>query len=380
MKLTNTLRNIKKKFSSYSPSVEVLISKENLLHNLNVYRKLCRNRSLAPVLKSNAYGHGLVEIARILEKEDKAFFVIDSLYEAMVLRDKGIKSPLLIIGYTSPENINNCKLSNVSFTITSLDQLCLVSKLINNRRTIHLKIDTGMHRQGILPNQIDEATDIIRSSKLLHLGGVCSHLADADNTDQTFTQLQIRVWEETIRSIKSNFSDIQYFHILATAGASQPENITNNVLRLGIGLYGIDLGTKDAIGLRPVLQMQSVISSIKAIRPEEYVGYGITYKTTRKTRIATIPVGYFEGVNRKLSNQGMVKIGDIFCPIIGRVSMNITTIDISNVPDMILGDKVIVISNNKNDPNSIINIAKMCDVIPYEILVQIPQHLRRTII
>ena len=380
MKLTNTLRNIKKKFSSYSPSVEVLISKENLLHNLNVYRKLCRNRSLAPVLKSNAYGHGLVEIARILEKEDKAFFVIDSLYEAMVLRDKGIKSPLLIIGYTSPENINNCKLSNVSFTITSLDQLHLVSKLITNRKTIHLKIDTGMHRQGILPNQIDEATDIIKSSKLLHLDGVCSHLADADNTDQTFTQLQIRVWEETIRSIKSNFPDIKYFHILATAGASQPENITNNVLRLGIGLYGIDLGTKDAIGLRPVLQMQSVISSIKAIRPEEYVGYGITYKTTRKTRIATIPVGYFEGVNRKLSNQGMVKIGDIFCPIIGRVSMNITTIDVSNVPDMILGDKVIVISNNKNDPNSIINIAKMCDVIPYEILVQIPQHLRRTII
>ena len=380
MKLTNTLRNIKKKFSSYSPSVEVLISKENLLHNLNVYRKLCRNRSLAPVLKSNAYGHGLVEIARILEKEDKAFFVIDSLYEAMVLRDKGIKSPLLIIGYTSPENINNCKLSNVSFTITSLDQLHLVSKLITNRKTIHLKIDTGMHRQGILPNQIDEATDIIKSSKLLHLDGVCSHLADADNTDQTFTQLQIRVWEETIRSIKSNFSDIQYFHILATAGASQPENITNNVLRLGIGLYGIDLGTKDAIGLRPVLQMQSVISSIKAIRPEEYVGYGITYKTTHKTRIATIPVGYFEGVNRKLSNQGMVKIGDIFCPIIGRVSMNITTIDVSNVPDMILGDKVIVISNNKNDPNSIVTIAKMCDVIPYEILVQIPQHLRRTII
>ena len=129
-----------------------------------------------------------------------------------------------------------------------------------------------------------------------------------------------------------------------------------------------------------MLQMQSDISSIKAIRPEEYVGYGITYKTTRKTRIATIPVGYFEGVNRKLSNQGMVKIGDIFCPIIGRVSMNITTIDVSNVPDMILGDKVIVISNNKNDPNSIVTIAKMCDVIPYEILVQIPQHLRRTII
>jgi alanine racemase len=380
MKLVNTLRNIKKKFSSYSPSVEVLISRENLLHNLNAYKKSCRNRLLAPVLKSNAYGHGLVEIARILEKEDKAFFVIDSLYEAMVLRDKGIKSPLLIIGYTSPENINNCKLSDVSFTITSLDQLCLVSKLITNKKTIHLKIDTGMHRQGILPNQIDEATDIIRSSKLLHLDGVCSHLADADDTDQAFTQLQIRVWEEAIKDIKSNFPDIRYLHILATAGASQPENIINNVLRLGIGLYGIDLGTKDAIRLRPVLQMQSVISSVKTIQPKEYVGYGMTYRTTNETKIGTIPVGYFEGVNRKLSNQGLIKVRNIFCPIIGRVSMNITIIDVSNVPDVMLGDKVIVISNGKKDPNSIINIAKMCGVIQYEILVQIPQHLRRTII
>jgi len=380
MKLVNTLRNVKKKFSSYSPSVEVLISRENLLHNLNVYRKLCRNRLLAPVLKSNAYGHGLVEIARILEKEDKAFFVIDSLYEAMVLRDKGVKSPLLIIGYTSPENINNCKLSNVSFTITSLDQLCLVSELITNRKTIHLKIDTGMHRQGILPNQIDGATDIIRSNKLLHLDGICSHLADADSMNQAFTRLQISVWEEAIKNIKSNFSDIKYFHVLATAGANQPENITNNVLRLGIGLYGIDPETEDKIGLKPVLQMQSVISSVKTIQPREYVGYGMTYKATHEIKIATIPVGYFEGINRKLSNQGMVKIRDILCPIIGKVSMNITTVDVSNVPDIILGDKVTVISNSKKDPNSIINIAKMCGVIPYEILVQIPQHLRRIVI
>ena len=126
--------------------------------------------------------------------------------------------------------------------------------------------------------------------------------------------------------------------------------------------------------------MQSVISSVKTIQPREYVGYGMTYKATHEIKIATIPVGYFEGINRKLSNQGMVKIRDILCPIIGKVSMNITTVDVSNVPDIILGDKVTVISNSKKDPNSIINIAKMCGVIPYEILVQIPQHLRRIVI
>jgi len=380
MKLADILRNIKKKFSNYSPSVEVLISKENLLHNLNTYKKSYPKRLLAPVLKSNAYGHGLVEVARILEKEDLAFFAIDSLYEAMILRDKGIKSPLLVIGYTSPNNIDNCRLSNISFTITSLDQLRLISELITNEKTIHLKIDTGMHRQGILPSQINEATRIIKSNKLLHLDGICSHLADADSIDQTFTRLQICTWEKAVNDLKNSFSDIKYFHILATSGASQLENITSNVLRLGIGLYGIDLGTEESANLKPVLQMQSIISSIKIIPAGDYVGYGITYKATHETKIATIPVGYFEGVNRKLSNRGLIKVRNILCPIIGRVSMNITTVDVSNVPDIILGDKAIVISNNENDPNSIINIAKMCNVIPYEILAQIPQHLRRTVI
>ena len=150
MKLADILRNIKKKFSNYSPSVEVLISKENLLHNLNTYKKSYPKRLLAPVLKSNAYGHGLVEVARILEKEDLAFFAIDSLYEAMILRDKGIKSPLLVIGYTSPNNIDNCRLSNISFTITSLDQLRLISELITNEKTIHLKIDRSMKQHALL--------------------------------------------------------------------------------------------------------------------------------------------------------------------------------------------------------------------------------------
>ena len=129
LKIIDILRNVKKAFSGYSPSVEILISKTSLLHNLNEYKRQYPNLLFAPVLKSNAYGHGLIEVARVLDKEKKAFFVVDSLYEVMVLRNKGIKSPLLIIGYTSPENIVNCKLPNIAFTITDLNQLQTIAKL-----------------------------------------------------------------------------------------------------------------------------------------------------------------------------------------------------------------------------------------------------------
>ena len=380
LKIIDILRNVKKAFSGYSPSVEILISKTSLLHNLNEYKRQYPNLLFAPVLKSNAYGHGLIEVARVLDKEKKAFFVVDSLYEVMVLRNKGIKSPLLIIGYTSPENIVNCKLPNIAFTITDLNQLQTIAKLLTKRKSIHLKIDTGMHRQGILPDQINEAIDIIRSHKFLYLEGICSHLADADNTDQSLTQSQLSYWDRAVTLFNKNFITIKFIHVLATSGIRNFDKATGNTVRLGIGLYGIGPLAQEDLNLKPVLQMQSIISSIKTIPTGEYIGYGATHKTEHETKVATIPLGYFEGINRRLSNCGVVKIGNIFCPIIGKISMNITSIDMSSVPSAKSGDKVIIISNNADDPNSITNIAELIDTIPYEILVQIPQHLRRRII
>ncbi|MEK7217444.1 MAG: alanine racemase [Patescibacteria group bacterium] len=128
MRLIDAIRKIRKSFSDYRPSIEVLISRTNLLHNLNEYKKHYPHFLFVPVLKSNAYGHSLVEVAQILDKEEKAFFVVDSLYEAMILRNKGVKSPLLIIGYTSPNNINTCKLSRVMFTVTSWDNTIKIFK------------------------------------------------------------------------------------------------------------------------------------------------------------------------------------------------------------------------------------------------------------
>jgi len=380
MKLLNFLRKIKKHFLHYDPSVEVLISKNRLIENLKEYQTKYPNFLFAPVLKSNAYGHGLLEVAQILNNEKIAFFVLDSLHEAIVLRNNGIKTGILVIGYTQPKNIVNSKLSQIAFTITSLEQLHEVTKMIKSKVNIHLKVDTGMHRQGILVEQIKETVDIIKNNKFLNLEGVCSHFADADNTKESFTKNQIGEWKKSIALFKENFQTIKFFHISATAGISYNEQGSGNVVRLGLGLYGINSSSSVKLNLKPVLQVQSLISSLKTVKAGESIGYNATYQSKQDAVIAAVPMGYFEGVDRRLSNCGFFKVKESFCPIVGRVSMNITSIDVSSISNIKLDDPVIIISDNKEDKNSVENIAKTTQTIPWEILVHISQHLRRIII
>ena len=379
MKIFRILRRIKRSFATYNPVVEVLVYKDNLLHNLNEYKRKYPKLAFAPVLKSNAYGHSLIQVANILDKEKIAFLVVDSLFEAMALRSVGIKSQILVVGYVSAENISNSKISDTAFTITSLEQLKEVNRILKKEKKFHLKIDTGMHRQGILPKEIEEAIKIIQNNECINLEGICSHLADADSNEEDFTLMQIEKWQKVIDIVKQNFKTVKFFHLSASAGVKYADKIESNVVRLGLGLYGISHSSQLKLDLKPVLEMQSVVSSIKTIDAGECVGYNATYKADKIMRVATVPTGYFEGVDRRLSNLGFFKIGNIFCPIVGRVSMNISSIDITSASEAKLGSQVVVISHNPQDNNSVENIAKLAHTIPYEILIHIPQHLRRVV-
>jgi len=382
-------RKIRQKRFNYKSLVEILIYKDNLLHNLNEFRKLNSAVDVAPVLKSNAYGHGLVEIAKILNKENTPFLVVDSYYEAMILRNEGIKSKILIIGYSINENILNNKLKNTAFTIGSLEQLKNISQNLKTSAfaktsarqgtKFHIKIDTGMHRNGILSEEIKEAMEIIKSNKNIFVEGICSHFADADGNDSGYTIDQINKWNEIVENWKKNFSETIYYHISATAGSFFADSINANVMRLGIGLYGINVSFDEKLNLKPVLEMKSVISLIKEIKEGDKVGYNKTFTAEKDLKIATIPVGYYEGVDRRLSNNGFVKIDNNFCPIIGIVSMNITTIDVTNISNIKIGDEVEVISSKTEDKNSVNQIAQKCATIPYEILVHIPERLKRVV-
>lgn len=363
---------------STTPLISITISRSSLLHNLNQFRSMTPHRQVAPVLKSNAYGHKIDLIAHELENEHVPFYIIDSYFEAEALRNEGIKTPLLVIGYVREESINNSRLKNIVYVISSLDSL----RSIKKKTRIHLKIDTGMCRQGILPSERSEAVSIIQNNQNIILEGICSHFSDADSTDTSFTNKQIKIWNDTVEYFKQKFKFIKYFHISASEGHIYKDAYTN-MTRLGIGLYG--LTNINGLILKPVLEMKTIITSIKKIKKGDQVGYGRTFTADRDMTIATLALGYYEGVDRRLSNIGFVKIIDKnnlenFCPIIGRVSMNITIIDISKVSGIEIGNEVIVISKNKTDKNSVENIAKLCSSIPYEIVVHIPQHLKRIVV
>ncbi|MFA5838544.1 MAG: alanine racemase [Candidatus Paceibacterota bacterium] len=390
-------RKIRQKRFNYKSLIDVLIYKDNLLNNLNEFKKLNSNVDIAPVLKSNAYGHGLIEIAKILDPirnktqtqvsaisngaspQNIPFLIVDSYYEAMILRNEEIKSKILIIGYSLEENILNSKLKNVAFTIGSLEQLENLSKNLKTKTKFHIKFDTGMHRNGFLISEIEMAIEIIKSNQNIFIEGICSHFADADGDDSGYTIDQIEKWNEIVKIWKENFSETIYYHISATAGSMFSGSINANAMRLGIGLYGINVSLDDRLNLKPVLEMKSVISSIKEIKKGNKVGYNTTFTAEKDMKIANIPVGYYEGVDRRLSNNGFLKIKNKFCPIIGIVSMNITTIDVTDTEQVKIGDEVVIISSNSNDENSVTKIAKKCNTIPYEILVHIPERLKRIV-
>ncbi len=373
--LRGIVRNLRKKRFSYEPLIEVRIYKEAILHNLYVFRA---DTDVAPVLKSNAYGHGLVPVAKILDRQNTPFFCVDSFFEALILRNESVRTPLLIIGYTPLQNILHGSFKAVSFSILSLDELEIISKKLTVPRNFHLKIDTGMHRQGVPYTQIGKAIELIKQNSHIHIEGAYTHLADADTPNSLHTKEQIERWNQCAALMRETFSHIRYLHCAATSGSFYSASIDANVMRLGIGLYGIEVGPEKH-NLKPTLSVHTRIASVRNIQPGESVGYNAIFTATMPMRVAAVPAGYAEGIDRRLSNKGMFMLHNTPCPIVGRVSMNITSIDVTNVPNVKLDDEVVVISNEPGTPTSIENIAKICSTIPYEILVHIPAHLRRVV-
>ena len=186
--MRNLITWLSKRRFPYTPLITVEISKGNLLHNLHQYQTRAPHGMVAPVLKANAYGHGLMEVAHILNHHKGIpFCVVDSYFEAVALREKGFILPLLVIGYSRPDTILSSRLKHTVFAITSLDTLREIEGT-ERPLTIHLKIDTGMHRHGILPEEIPQAITMIASNHLITLEGICSHLSDADNVDPSWTE------------------------------------------------------------------------------------------------------------------------------------------------------------------------------------------------
>ena len=201
---------------------------------MRAYQQSYPALQFAPVLKSNAYGHGLELVAEILKDQAVPFLVVDSYFETLRLKGAGIKTKLLVIGYSPIEFLISQPFKNVSFTIISLEALKELSQNLKKSKTIHLKIDSGMHRQGITAEEIDEAIKLVKNNPNIILEGICSHLADADGQDEAKTMVQIGAWNKTVETFLKAFPNLKYWHLSATSGLKYSDKINANAVRLGI--------------------------------------------------------------------------------------------------------------------------------------------------
>ena len=371
------LRNINKLFRKFETYIKPLnlieISRSAVLHNFDLFQNKSVATHVWPVIKSNAYGYGIKQIVEILKDRHFDYYIADSYYEVIKIWEIE-KHPVLLIGSVLPENFSKLDLVNLTLTIQDFESLQALGKLLIPCK-IHLKVNTGMNRQGIEPQEIPKFLELLKQYPQVELEGVFSHLADAQNS--THTKKQYQVFKSVINQIDRLGLGYKpkYFHLASTYGSPKVSDPAINALRLGLGLYGYGPYSD----LKPALGFSSSITKVRSLKKGEKVGYGYTYTATKQTNIGIIPVGYYEGLDIRLSNKGYVKYQDKFYPIIGKVCMNLSFVDFGKtIPNLF--DSVEIIGLNPVNRNSILNISSLCQTVPYEILVHLSESIRRTIV
>lgn len=358
------------------------VSKSNLLHNYKYLSSINRKVRIAPVVKSNGYGHGIENVAKVLDDLNFPFFCVDSLYEAYKLQDAFVVNKILVMGYTDPENLKIKKLP-FSFAVFDLDS----TKVLNEFQVgckIHIFVDTGMHREGISVKDLPAFLEEIKKLPNIKIEGLMSHLASSEGKSDPIFASQIKQFNKAKEICKRLKIYPKWFHISATGGIVNPKTksviaAVSNLVRAGLALYGFSSTTFDP-KLKPALTLKTKIAQIKKVKKGNKIGYDGTYTAKKDLTVGVLPLGYYDGIDRRLSNKGWVTIDNTPCKILGRVSMNITSIDISKIPNPQIGQDVVMFSSNSTDPNSIENVAKICKTIPYDILISLATSTKRVLI
>lgn len=359
---------------TYQVLNEILLDKQAFISNVHYFQKL-HHTPVAPVLKANAYGHGLLPIASLADSLHAPCLCVDSLFEAYQLQKAHIKTPILILGYTFPENYHTLRSLPFTFSVHDTDTLAALAKYQPHAK-IHLKLDTGMCRLGIQPHQVNDWIKILKHYPKLKLEGIFSHLSQADDRKKdAFSRNQITLFKQMVAQFEAAGFSFKFKHIAATAAAHWLDDSYFSFSRIGLGMYGYSPFKTPA--LKPVLTFISHLASVKTIPSQSQVGYGGTYHTKTTQDIGVIPAGYAEGINRNLSNQGSVIINRTPCPIVGNVCMDMTMVKLTTKCNV--GDQVILISPDITAPNNVYRLAEIEHTIPYTILTGLHPTIRRTI-
>lgn len=365
-----------------TPHTWIEINQNALLHNFKMYKKAIDQRALGVVVKSNAYGHGIVEVARVCQTStDVDWLLTATLTEAIQLRMNGITKPILVI-YFIDEDPAKAIAYDIDVMVSDMESLHELNELgiaLGKPCNIHLKIDSGMSRFGFMPEEALEIVKKAQSMRGLFVNGIYSHLAQAANIDQTFNFEQENTFINVLQQLEHANISIPYKHISNSAGSTALENVHTNLVRIGLGAYGwwpsqsnkeLTQAKFPDFELKPVLTLKSRIFQIRHLPAGRFVGYDRTYKTTSYTKIAVLPVGYFDGYDRRLSSKGILLIRGHYAPVIGIIAMTTTLVDITHIPDAQVGDEVILMGDyEKITPTQLANVVGSFN--PREILTRL---------
>ena len=365
------------------------IDLDNLAANFNRIKERVRPVArVMAVIKANAYGHGAVACARRLSSEGAEWFGVALPEEGVELRSSGITQPVLCLGGYWPGQAALCIQHRLTPVVYRLDMIESLHKAASNAGVVvdvHLKVDTGMGRLGVRHDELGEFVTALEPFRNVRIDGLMSHLAAADDAAcQPLTRDQIKRFEEAIVLLRDHGYRPTHLHLANSAGLFGHREAWGNMVRPGGVLYGLwrdvlPLTTTDA-ELLPVMSLHSRISLLKWVPPGETIGYGCTFEASRRSLVATLPIGYHDGYMRGLSNRAHVIVRGVYAPVVGRISMDLTLIDVTNVPDVQVDDQVTLLGLDKQNASLRISaeeLARISGTLSYEVTCGVSERVPR---
>lgn len=362
--------------TNFRPS-EIHIDLNAITHNVEQLKKFSGDSKFSVAVKSNAYGHGLVRVSQHLQSIGVDMLLVATPDEALELRDNGIEIPIMVLSEVTAPAIKPCLERNITFTVYTPEFISNLEELASKDTPgkVHLKINTGMNRVGCEPYDVIKLAKQIQDSENLELEGVFTHFATADEDDETGFKTQSLLFEFILDDLENEGIVPEIIHSCNSAATIRYPNAKHNMVRVGLAVYGVypKAGMEKVIDLKPALSLKSQVTFIKTVQPHQKISYGWKYEFAQKTDVATIPIGYGDGVPQKLGmNGGTVLINGQRCPIVGVVTMDQLMVDIGAI-DTKLGDEVVLIGEDI----SVNEWAKMMNSISWEILCDFSARLPR---
>ncbi len=370
---------------------------DRLARNFRAIRaRVGESVKICAVIKAEAYGHGAVAVARSLESVGADWFGVAAVEEAIALREAGIVRPILCFGVTRGQEalVLEYRLTPVVFDAAQIERLDACARAHQAVLDVHLEVDTGMGRTGVPLRELEAALRAFERFRHVRLDGLMTHLAAADDPAQAeFTRTQIARFHEVVRALEARGFHPTYRHLANSAGVRAYPEAWGNLVRPGGLLYGLWSGPRPSsraeivletpmgeYALQPVLSLHTRIVFLKEVEAGTPLGYGSTFVTARRSRIATLPIGYHDGYRRALSDRGRVLVRGRFAPVVGRVSMDWTLVDVTDIPDARVGDEVILIGQADGQGITAEELAELCGTISYEITCGISARVPRVLV